>query len=237
MDLACSKPSSCWNMSTILVCSKKTVLREQNPSLCLSFITPNSSTCGVNLLIIALPSYLVAFTLFKSMLYNIHNSAHAHGHSVWPCQWQLSACIWGLETLQRWRRGVSMHDRPLQTSSTQFCMRKSLGFRNQVNPDVWTAEMDHPFPSDQGCLSFCGQTGTGAHALLHVLYCNIRHGSILSSEMALCNSEYCIMPSTSFNVIIFFLTPCLLLNKTLVMRLNLSRDHHHPLSRVIPHTY
>lgn len=72
---------------------------------------------------------------------------------------------------------------------------------------------------------------------LYSMYCNIRHGSILSSEMALCNAKYCIMPSTSFNVIIFFPTPCLLLNKTLVMRLNLSRDHHHPLSRVIPRTY
>lgn len=69
---------------------------------------------------------------------------------------------------------------------------------------------------------------------LYSMYCNIRHSSILSSEMALCNTECCIMPSTSSNVIIFFPTPCLLLNETLVMRLNLSRDHHHPLSRVIP---
>lgn len=62
---------------------------------------------------------------------------------------------------------------------------------------------------------------------LYSMYCIIGHSTILSSEMALCNSECCIMPSASSNAIIFFPTPCLLLNETPVMRLNLSRDHHH----------
>lgn len=62
---------------------------------------------------------------------------------------------------------------------------------------------------------------------LYSMYCIIGHSTILTSEMALCNSECCIMPSASSNAIIFFPTPCLLLNETPVMRLNLSRDHHH----------
>ncbi len=49
---------------------------------------------------------------------------------------------------------------------------------------------------------------------LYSMYCIIRHSTILSTEMALCNSVCCIMPSAYSNGIIFFPTPCLLLNES-----------------------